>query len=437
MSTPAARNTATTAGTSATRSEWVFPPKRSPGQWSDRENALAPLRFARGGAFYFFENYIDSVCRVLTLFDMTTEANIYDASSQWAQRPADERYQTLDQLHTAVRSRRARSRASDVDLPDVRATFDPARGLTFNGRISPVTPTHWSFGQFAGLLGAPAGYLRSLPGDLLCQNFNHGLEHANRETVKFMTIAPEADGNGTLQAVTSPTYGRIWDCDCIESVIRIVERSNGKFHNPLALSRSGGAPEPSGLYASDHDCFVFMVDGGSILEAGPRAELNRGFILWNSETGARTMGLMTFLFNKVCGNHIIWGASQVNKLLIRHSKGGPLRFDNEAMPTLQGYINAPVAPELDAIRKAQDFLLPRSLDGTGTDMDGLYSLVEPFKLTRPETREAVESAKREEGDCRSLWQLVQGFTAYARGFDFIDSRVDLETRAGRLLNLTA
>jgi hypothetical protein len=26
-------------------------------------------------------------------------------------------------------------------------------------------------------------------------------------------------------------------------------------------------------------------------------------------------------------------------------------------------------------------------------------------------------------------------TAYARGFDFVDARVDLETRAGKLLNL--
>jgi hypothetical protein len=59
------------------------------------------------------------------------------------------------------------------------------------------------------------------------------------------------------------------------------------------------------------------------------------------------------------------------------------------------------------------------------------------KLTRSELAEAVRFAKSEEGDCRTVWQLVQGATAYARGFDFIDARVDLETRASKLLNLAA
>jgi hypothetical protein len=37
--------------------------------------------------------------------------------------------------------------------------------------------------------------------------------------------------------------------------------------------------------------------------------------------------------------------------------------------------------------------------------------------------------------CETLWQLVQGFTAAARTIEHIDTRVDLETRAGRLLDL--
>lgn len=364
--------------------------------------------------------------------------NLMTASNQWAHRPADQRFETLTALRDSVHGRRLRSRSTDLDLNRIHVSAEGDSSLVINSGISPAEPTHWAFGQFAGLLKAPANYLRNLPVELTVQCLNAGIAAAPREAVKFMTVAPAdgADGGSTLQAVTSPTYGRIWDADCVEAVMRIVEKSAGKFHNPLAyVGGLGGEVRPSGLYASDHDVFMFMIDGGSRLEAGPRAQLHRGFITWNSETGAKTFGLMTFLFNEVCGNHIIYGAQQINQLLIRHTHGGPARFDAEAAPMLAAYANASAAPELAAIKRAQDYLLPAGTKGL--DLDKLDTLLNPFRLTKGEVREAVATAEREEGECRTLWQLEQGLTAYARGFDFIDSRVDLERRAGKLLELVA
>ena len=358
---------------------------------------------------------------------------LYQASHQWATRPADQRFETPQALRDSVHGRRLRSRSADVALTSVSVALNKAGRLTVNSGITPSEPTHWSFGQLAGNVGAPGSYLRTLSPDLVVANMNYGLKHGQvRADAKFMTIASDDDARpNTLQAVTSTTYGRIWDADCIESVQRIVDRSGGKFHNPKAYSPGGGAePRPSGLYASDHDVFMFMIDGGSMFEAGPRAKFHRGFICWNSETGARTVGLMTFLFNVVCGNHIIWGATDVNQLIIRHCAGGPARFDAQAMPALAAYVNASARPEEAAIQRAQKKLLPE-------DREGLDKLVAPFKFTRGEVSEAIAAAKREEGDCRTLWNLVQGLTAYARGFDFVDSRVDLERRAGKLLDLVA
>jgi hypothetical protein len=180
---------------------------------------------------------------------------------------------------------------------------------------------------------------------------------------------------------------------------------------------------------------MFMIDGGSLLDAGPRAKVNRGFFCWNSEVGARSFGLMTFLFNTVCGNNIVWGATDVNKLVIRHTQGGPYRFDSEAAPQLLAYANATAKPLEDTLRKAQDVIV---WDGKADSFYGLMGyLSRAAKFTKPEVRSAIDFAKSEEGDCRTLWQLVQGFTAYARGFDYIDARVDLETRAGKLLNLVS
>ena len=145
---------------------------------------------------------------------------------------------------------------------------------------------------------------------------------------------------------------------------------------------------------------------------------------------ARTFGLCTFLFNKCCGNLIIYGAQNVNELIIRHTSGGPNRFDVDAMPTLRAFADAAPGAELATVKRAQTFMLPAA-------DDELDTLLRPFKFTRAETREAVAVAKKEEGDCRTLWQLVQGFTAYARDFEFTDARVDLCKRAGKLLDLAA
>lgn len=353
-----------------------------------------------------------------------------EASREWATRPADQRFKTLGELAAAVESRRMRSRAMDVDTKRT-GIIDVGGELMINGTIQPARPTHWSFGQLSALVGAPAGYLRTLPNQLAIANLKHGLDTRPSETVKFMTVADPDGGPNTLQAVTSSTYGRIWDADVVAGVGRIVERSGGKFHNPLAYKGGtfGGETEPAGLYASDRDVFIFMIDGGSRLEAGPRAKLNRGFFAWNSETGARTFGLMTFLFNEVCGNNIVWGAEDVQTLLIRHTSGGPTRFDNEAMQTLRAYTEASAKPVEDTIKRAMALTLGKD-DGEVSDF-----VLKHGKFTRGEIKSALDFARSEEGDARTLWNVVQGFTAYARGFEWVDARVDLEKRAGNLLNI--
>jgi hypothetical protein len=322
-----------------------------------------------------------------------------------------------------------RSRSVDIQTGRIEAANSNG-ALLINSAISPCEPSHWAFGQLATAIKAPAGYLRTLPLDMVVPLLNHGLKNGERESVKFMTVESDDshERGNMLQAVTSTTYGRIWDADAVDCVARIVERTGNKFYNPKDWSGT-----PGGLYASDHDVFMFMIDGGSMVDAGPRAQLNRGFIVWNSETGARTFGLMTFLFNVVCGNHIIWGAQDVNKLVIRHTSGGPYRFDSLASPTLKAYIDASAQPVTDAIQRAQTYMLPAP-----SEKDGILEFCGKYgKFTRSEVQSAVQFAKSEEGDCRTLWHLVQGLTAYARGFEYIDARVDLEKRAGKLLDIVA
>src|SRR5271166_777301 len=76
------------------------------------------------------------------------------------------------------------------------------------GSDTPVAPTHWSFGQLASQVGAPATYLRQLPAALAGINLQYGLTSHRAEQIKTL----ETDnGRVELRAVTGPDYGRIYD----------------------------------------------------------------------------------------------------------------------------------------------------------------------------------------------------------------------------------
>ena len=91
-------------------------------------------------------------------------------SSEWFNRPDDERYLSLDDLWANVKGRSERSRSRVVQTADIRveATRDNSErlNLMLPKAHELVAPTHWAFGQLASIVGAPASYLRQLPAPL-------------------------------------------------------------------------------------------------------------------------------------------------------------------------------------------------------------------------------------------------------------------------------
>jgi hypothetical protein len=98
--------------------------------------------------------------------DVSRGERIRRVSSEWFSRTADERHLSLSELMTAVKGRAERSRTRTVESAAVRveASRDNAErlDLVLPGSDVPIAPTHWSFGQLAALVGAPAAYLRQL-----------------------------------------------------------------------------------------------------------------------------------------------------------------------------------------------------------------------------------------------------------------------------------
>ena len=301
--------------------------------------------------------------------DVSRGERVGRVSSEWFSRPADERYLSLNELAHTVRDRADRSRTRVVEsaLIHVEANrADPERlALMLPGSDTPVAPTHWSFGQLASQVGAPAAYLRQLPAALAGINLQYGLTANRAEQIKTLETD---DGRVELRAVTSPDYGRIFDHELVEAVQRIAGNGTGdtRWKVPGVLDWSTGIYNPhvdiskdtTTLYASDRDVFLFLVDDLNPIEAGRLRDGSpdlyfRGFYCWNSEVGAKTLGMASFYLRAVCQNRNLWGVEDFEEIIIRHSKYAASRFAHEAAPALLNFANSSPMPFVNGIKAAR------------------------------------------------------------------------------------
>lgn len=376
--------------------------------------------------------------------DVTRGERVGRVSSEWFSRPADERFLSLSELFASVNGRAERSRTRTVESAAVRveASRDDAErlALVLPGSDVPIAPTHWSFGQFASLVGAPAAYLRQLPASLAGINLQHGLTSHRAEQVK--TLETE-DGRVELRAVTGPDYGRIYDRELVAAVQRIAGNGTGdtrwKVPGTLDWSTSTYNPhvdataETTTLYASDRDVFLFLVDDLNPIEAGRLPDGSpdlyfRGFYCWNSEVGAKTLGLASFFLRAVCQNRNLWGVEDFQEITIRHSKFAASRFAREAAPALARFAESSPAPFVNRIRAARAQVVARN-DDDRTDF------LRQRGFGKGEATKVIETVLAEEGrKPESVFDFVQGITALARGKAHQDARLELETCAKRLLD---
>jgi hypothetical protein len=365
-------------------------------------------------------------------------------SSEWFSRPDDERFLSLGELANRVRDRAAKSRTRVVESAAIHveaSRTDPEKlSLILPGTERPVTPTHWSFGQLAAQIGAPAAYLRQLPAALAGINMQYGLSTNRTEQIK--TLETE-DGSVELRAVTGPDYGRIYDHELVEAVQRIAGNGTGdtRWKVPGVLDWSTGVYNPrvditrdtTTLYASDRDVFLFLVDDLNPIEAGRLPDGSpdlyfRGFYCWNSEVGAKTLGMASFYLRAVCQNRNLWGVEDFEEITIRHSKYAASRFAHEAAPALQNFANSSPQPFINGIKAARERVVAKN----DTERS---EFLRQRGFSKAETGKIIDVVLQEEGrPPESIFDFVQGITAVARDKQHQDARLDMEAKAKKLLD---
>lgn len=363
------------------------------------------------------------------------------ASHEWMSRPSDQRFLSLIELDAFCKNSHANSIGKVV--PNRALECQPVEGdskalCVVGPNGSPVTPTHWAFGQLAQRAGAPAAYLRDLPAPLAADCINYGLRHTRDVEELGVLISRGYIGGDThtmptLRAVTGPNYGRIWNDTVTSALVKhFGDGRTGDFRVPGEFGKQVPiTKENTTLYASDRDMFVFLADEEHRIEMpnrrdGKAGALARGFFFWNSEVGDTTMGVTTFLFDYVCMNRIVWGAENISEIRIRHTSGAPHRWIEEVRPALVAYTNSETTSIREGIKAAQS----KRIDDVDAFLRNRFSGAQTVAIKAAHMND-------EQRPIETLWDAATAVTAYARGIAFQKDRVELERAGGKILQLAA
>lgn len=346
------------------------------------------------------------------------------ASNEWASRPADESFGSLADLHSAAVKQRERATTLDLVTDEMRATV-------LNGAVQlNGTPlTHWAFGQLARIAGGPAEYLRSLPAPIASAAINHGLVNLEEGRDPQTRALVDSNGSETVRALCSTTYTRLYNSDVTSRLVQLADARPEWQPAPAAIDGKRG------LYLGDQDMFAFLVDNDRrIFEKGPAGGLGRGFFTWNSEVGSASFGICTFLYEFVCGNHRVWGASAIRELRMRHVGSADIRaltaFDAEFIK----YADSSAESENLLIDQARHFQIAGTKDEV---LDKVFGLRIPT-LSRKVLVESFDAAEKHAdwyGDPRTAWGLTGGITEVSQARAYTNVRNDLDRAAGKVLDM--
>ena len=383
--------------------------------------------------------------------------NLNQASKQWASRPADERYWTIDELLEARRKLASQSgEKHGVEWSSLRASAQDDDIQLVGTQGNPAHLTNWSFGQLAAGVAAPAGYLQRLPAELAANCLNHGLAVCEKEPASLLF---NTNGSLTIRALNSDRYTRIWDSQILERLVSILPngwrlppaRPAGKAGERTRIAtqedclrlqvaglsiQPGDIIAPAGAYASDRDMFVFLVNENTTIDAGEGSNLGRGFFLWNSEVGAKTFGIMSFLYDAVCGNHIVWNAKDVKEIRFRHVGNADERAFVSLRVDLVEYVNSAAGEIESRIKAARSYTLGATKEEA---LDALLGIVtsKRLQLTQGQCDDAynIAASSTRYGSPRSVWGIVNGLTELSQQTEYADKRVSIDRAAGKLLEV--
>ncbi len=366
---------------------------------------------------------------------MTSQSDSFSPDPTTSASPAGQK------LLRFLEDRDNRTEESDVEAAAL-AVWNGERNLLLSDGRRDYHMTDWSFRQVCRLSGAPPDYINRLPGDLAAQvlNATRGLFGDQRDVGRLLAERPPfpSRGNPTLRAVYSPDYARVPDL----VVARLIhQEATGFVPAGEVAGRHVGMPpvrpERSGLYGSDRDIWLFLADEDNAVEwkppggSGGGGAFYRFLIVVNSETTARRIGLTMGLCEGICGNHLIWNASEAVVWERRHV-GDPAKILEYLRRSIEALRDRrTLHQELAVLQEAAKATFASTQDEF---IEKLYP-----DVTKQLAARAWDSAVMDFHAALplSVWNAVQGLTRVSQSLGYQDRRMDVDRVAGKLLATVA
>ena len=176
------------------------------------------------------------------------------------------------------------------------------------GNDGAFTMNDWSFGQLCRLAGVTKETVNRLSPDTAARVFGETLPQGQKPLQLFTH-------GGQLRSIHAASYTRLFNAD----LLAVIQEFAVGFEPPPK-----GFNGATGLYGGEQDMFCFLIDPAGWTEIGGEA-FAPGIFVWNSEVGSRSVGIETFWFQAVCANHIVWDATEVDRVLAEAHRERPRR----------------------------------------------------------------------------------------------------------------
>lgn len=385
-------------------------------------------------------------------------------SNQWRTRPAEDCFWTVSDLLKSARAEKTASVERDYHARGLTLVTDGGESdglfVRGDGWTAPLGVSHHAFSQLAGLAKAPAGYLRSLPAELAADCVSVGLARRDRDERAVSLMANRE--TLTIRALTGENYSRLWSADLLEMVVGAMDASPSRYVTPPAWVGFGGVDDgswsgptrkatqadvgewtrvkvgdtirPAGLYYSPHDgrdTFAFFLNTERAIDLPRGGTGFRFLMLWNSESGAASVGAASGIVDVVCGNHILWGMRDVKEFRFRHVGDGLSARSHRELKSAFGVLDA--APWESKILKGS---AEHILGATVADVDAAAVRATRLPLATIQAARAAVSA-RDYGHTGSAYAVASALTEYAQTLPRVEERVDLDRAAAKLYSITA
>jgi len=349
-------------------------------------------------------------------------SGIRDFGNEIMRRAETKRDYILETASKQIMFETDKTLTGDYFLPYIDMMSDADNGGMLPERLY---MNDYAIGQLALKMGIPRKYfdrmMRTAP-DLLSTNVNHWMDHEPKR-IMLRTL------DGKVRAILSDRYRPLDNWDILKNIAPILRDKNMQIkQGAITDSRmylKAVFPELSVDLNPDRRDRITGAKTGDIVQAG--------IILSNSEVGAGSVKIESFIWRLVCLNGMISG-TLMRKFHVGASHDGESEVyeffkddtrranDDAFYLRLRDIVDEALKPETfreqtDRFQEAHGRKIKRSVEDTITAIGDRFSISEQEK-------KAVMEALFDEGE-KSQWGLANAITASAKLQPY-DRQVELE-----------